>query len=231
MPPKKTKTSAKLMKLSDAKSETQSNYKKVKKALNKLHDDTISAGGASDTESKDSVESLEKEIEPEVEDVDEMNEEDADAEALDGEGMEIEDEDKNSESSSDDSSDGEKDVDEECIYTFTKKKRRELDAEDDVGDDCFFEEDDKVSKGIFVPDNERKTKKVLTKFERVRLIGERATQISLGAKPMVKGVKNMDPKDVARLELKLGVIPIKIIRTLPTGKKERWYVRELEIIS
>jgi len=71
----------------------------------------------------------------------------------------------------------------------------------------------------------------LTKYERVRVLGERSKQISLNAKPMIKGVEKLDPKEIAQLELKMGVLPIIIIRTLPTGQKERWKVSELKIVN
>ena len=48
---------------------------------------------------------------------------------------------------------------------------------------------------------------------------------------MVKGAEKLDPKEIAKLELKMGVLPIIIIRTLPTGQKERWKVNELQIVN
>ena len=71
----------------------------------------------------------------------------------------------------------------------------------------------------------------MTIYERVRLLGERATQLSYGAKPMIKNVGNLDPKIIAKLELEAKLIPLIIIRTLPNGLKEKWRVSELEIIN
>ena len=71
----------------------------------------------------------------------------------------------------------------------------------------------------------------MTIYERVRLLGERAKQISLGAKPMVKNVDNLGPKEIARLELEQKVLPLIIIRTLPNGLKEKWRVNELLIVN
>jgi hypothetical protein len=48
---------------------------------------------------------------------------------------------------------------------------------------------------------------------------------------MIKGLTEMDPKEIARLELNMKVIPIIIIRTLPTGQKEKWKLKELQIIN
>ena len=69
----------------------------------------------------------------------------------------------------------------------------------------------------------------LTKYERVRILGERTKQLSLGAKSMIRGVGNMDPKEVAKLELKKKVIPLIIIRSLPSGRKEKWKITELSV--
>jgi len=53
-----------------------------------------------------------------------------------------------------------------------------------------------------------------TRFERARLIGARALQISEGAPPLID-VETTDPIEVARQELEEDVIPIAIRRTEP----------------
>ena len=56
----------------------------------------------------------------------------------------------------------------------------------------------------------------LTRFERARIVGARALQLSMGAPLLIKspsGVTN--PVDLAMMELKKGVLPITIRRTLP----------------
>ncbi|MDP1553120.1 MAG: DNA-directed RNA polymerase subunit K [Methanobacteriaceae archaeon] len=50
----------------------------------------------------------------------------------------------------------------------------------------------------------------LTRFERARIIGARALQLAMGAKPMVKVSGAMDPIDIATLELKKKVIPLDV---------------------
>lgn len=60
-----------------------------------------------------------------------------------------------------------------------------------------------------------------TKYERARLIGSRALQISMGSPFLVKlndkDLKKMgyNPIEIAKLEMKEGVIPITIKRPLP----------------
>ncbi|ADP77689.1 DNA-directed RNA polymerase, subunit K [Methanothermus fervidus DSM 2088] len=53
--------------------------------------------------------------------------------------------------------------------------------------------------------------KKLTRFEKDRLLGSRALQLAMGAKPLVKTDK-INPVDIAILELKKDVIPLKVVR-------------------
>jgi DNA-directed RNA polymerase subunit K len=52
--------------------------------------------------------------------------------------------------------------------------------------------------------------KKLTRFERARIIGARALQLSMGAKPMVKVTPDLDPIDIAVMELKKNVLPLDV---------------------
>lgn len=54
----------------------------------------------------------------------------------------------------------------------------------------------------------------LTRFEKARLIGARALQLSMGAKPQVEFSGSIDPIDIATLELKEDVIPLEVKRIL-----------------
>ena len=59
----------------------------------------------------------------------------------------------------------------------------------------------------------------LTRFERARIAGARALQVSLGAPILVELPPKMsDPIDIALIEIKEGVLPMTIRRTL--GKRE-----------
>ena len=123
------------------------------------------------------------------------------------------------------------DGDGDCLYRFTGKKKKTKDILSDIEIEDDFFEDEHIETNIFIESSKRITKKYMTIYERVRVLGERAKQLSLGAKPLIKGVENMDPKIVARMELEKKVIPLIIIRTLPNGQKEKWRVSELEIIN
>ena len=54
--------------------------------------------------------------------------------------------------------------------------------------------------------------KKLTRFEKARLLGARAIQISMGARPLVEITNSLDPIDIAYEELKAGVLPLDVIR-------------------
>ncbi len=58
----------------------------------------------------------------------------------------------------------------------------------------------------------------LTRFERARVVGARALQISMGA-PVLLDIPSTikSPIDIAELELQEGVLPISIRRALPDG--------------
>lgn len=60
--------------------------------------------------------------------------------------------------------------------------------------------------------------KKLTRFERARIVGARALQISMGA-PVLLDVPDTikSPIDLAELELQEGALPISIRRALPDG--------------
>ncbi len=61
----------------------------------------------------------------------------------------------------------------------------------------------------------------LTRFERARVVGARALQVSMGAPVLMDGVEaSMSPIDIALLELEEGVLPISIRRALPDGTSQ-----------
>ncbi len=52
--------------------------------------------------------------------------------------------------------------------------------------------------------------KKFTRFERARIVGARALQLSMGAKPMVDVTPDLDPIDIAVMELKKNVLPLDV---------------------
>jgi DNA-directed RNA polymerase I, II, and III subunit RPABC2 len=72
----------------------------------------------------------------------------------------------------------------------------------------------------------------LTKYEKARVLGQRAKQIETGAKPLVKISENIiDSYIIAELELKEKKIPFIIKRPIPGGGCEYWNLKDLEIIA
>lgn len=70
----------------------------------------------------------------------------------------------------------------------------------------------------------------LTKFERAKVLGIRALQISKNSPPTIEvpaGVTK--PLDVANLELKAKRLPLTIVRTYPDGVVEEWPVSQLAL--
>ena len=73
----------------------------------------------------------------------------------------------------------------------------------------------------------RVTTPYMTKYERARVLGTRALQISMGAPVMVELEGETDPLQIAMKELKAQKIPIIIRRYMPDGSHEDWGIDEL----
>jgi len=58
----------------------------------------------------------------------------------------------------------------------------------------------------------------LTRYEKARIVGARALQISFGAPILIhKPMQMIDPIKIAQLELKSGILPLTIRREMPGG--------------
>jgi DNA-directed RNA polymerase I, II, and III subunit RPABC2 len=83
-----------------------------------------------------------------------------------------------------------------------------------------------------ISDPLHRTIPILTKYERTRVLGQRAKQINSGAKPFVKVPENIiDGYLVAEIELSQKRIPFIIRRPLPNGGSEYWNLKDLEILD
>jgi DNA-directed RNA polymerase I, II, and III subunit RPABC2 len=61
----------------------------------------------------------------------------------------------------------------------------------------------------------------LTRFEKARIVGARAMQISMGAPVLIDvDIKEISPISIALMELKEKVLPISIRRSLPDGTSQ-----------
>jgi DNA-directed RNA polymerase I, II, and III subunit RPABC2 len=81
-------------------------------------------------------------------------------------------------------------------------------------------------------DDLHKTLPYLTKYERARVLGQRAKQINAGAKVFVKVPENViDGYLIAEQELAQKRIPFIIRRPTPGGGCEYWNLKDLELIQ
>lgn len=86
-------------------------------------------------------------------------------------------------------------------------------------------------RGIIV-DELHKTLPILTKYERTRVLGQRAKQINDGAMPFIKVPEGViDGYLIALKELEEKKIPFIIRRPLPNRGSEYWHLEDLQIIN
>lgn len=75
------------------------------------------------------------------------------------------------------------------------------------------------------------TKNILSKYEKVKIIGLRAEQLQRGATPFVEVEKDMvSVVDIAKKELFERRLPFMLCRKLPNGKKEYWRLIDMVIL-
>ena len=87
--------------------------------------------------------------------------------------------------------------------------------------------DDKII--TIIEPSKRISKNKMTRYEFVRIIGERIKQLTMGAKPMIRMVKDVELSysEIAIEELKLNTIPFKIRRPVK-NHYEIWAIEELD---
>jgi DNA-directed RNA polymerase subunit K/omega len=114
--------------------------------------------------------------------------------------------------------------------------------EHDNEDEQFIEEDDtnidfndgydiamNDNVETYTDPNKRTSKNKMTRYEFVRIIGERTMQLTKGAKPLIKQNKQsmeFSYKEIAIEELKANMIPFKI-RRFVKDHYEIWKIEEL----
>lgn len=84
-----------------------------------------------------------------------------------------------------------------------------------------------------VPNDQRRSRPVITRFEIASIIGHRATAISNGAKVYCKIPKEIenDVYKIAKYELEMKETPMYILRKLGNGKYEKWKIKELAAVK
>jgi DNA-directed RNA polymerase I, II, and III subunit RPABC2 len=82
-----------------------------------------------------------------------------------------------------------------------------------------------------IVDSMHQTMPFLTKYEKTRVLGQRAKQLNQGAQPLIPVDKKIiDGYLIAQLELQQKALPFIIRRPLPGGKSEYWRLADLELI-
>ena len=81
-------------------------------------------------------------------------------------------------------------------------------------------------------DDLHRTLPFITKFERARIIGQRASQINSGATPFIRNIPAniIDGYLIAEMEVQQKTIPFIIRRPLTNGGSEYWRVKDLQNI-
>lgn len=134
--------------------------------------------------------------------------------------------------------DDEKEDDENYLQKFSRDVNENYLL--DNHPECIIHNYDEISvltqivrdKNGMIVDPLHRTAPYLTKYERARVLGQRAKQIEFGAKPLVKLPENViDGRVIAELELLQKKIPFIIRRPLPNGASEYWNLRDLDMIS
>lgn len=208
-----------------------------------LEDDNITLNDEENDEDNDNIE----------EDVEEEEEEDDENEEDDDNILEDEDEEddednnvdniydlnniNNMENTNFEDSDDDDDYDEKYLQKFNEEIKQNyiLDAHpeceshnyDEVKALCNVVRDNNNN----IIDDLHTTLPYLTKYEKTRILGQRAKQIDSGAQPLVKVPEHIiEGYLIAQLELQQKRIPFIIRRPLFGGKSEYWKIQDLEIL-
>lgn len=130
------------------------------------------------------------------------------------------------------------DIDEVEDEVENNDEESDEESVEDEGEVCYartvkadYLQDDEVveSDWIELKGDDRITRPVMFYYELVRLIGTRAQQFNLGAKPLVQGLEGLPTHKMAYLEIISHMTPFIIRRFLPYNKYEEWRVDELLI--
>lgn len=107
--------------------------------------------------------------------------------------------------------------------------REDLDQAHDIGGERVDLINSDLSGRPSATGEARITTRYMTKYERARVLGTRALQISMNAPVMVDIAGETDPLKIAMKELRERKIPMIIRRYLPDNSYEDWNIDELII--
>ena len=125
----------------------------------------------------------------------------------------------------------------ESVQDFSENDDDEIDIEQETGNpaegrpnDEFIDDHEATSRKQGLENSERISTPFMTKYERARILGTRAMQISRNAPVFVElEPHETDPLLIAEKELREKKIPFIIRRYLPDGSYEDWPISDLII--
>lgn len=83
----------------------------------------------------------------------------------------------------------------------------------------------------FEKDENHRSPPFLTQYEKTKILGMRANQLSQGARPYIKVPDHIsNVSEIARLELEQRRLPFIIKRPMPNGSYEYWRISDLLIL-
>ena len=205
----------------------------VSVSVNGDEDLTHIGGIGDDDEPADIMSNASSDDEPEEED-----EEEDEENAIEGDKKPVKNKSKKSVQIDLPSDDEDEDYDDSYLQKFDSEVSKNY--INDFHPECLIQNYDEISKLTsvvrdtynIIVDPLHKTIPFLTKYEKARILGQRAKQIEIGAKPFVSVPENViDSYVIAELELQQKRIPFIIRRPIPGGGFEYWSIRDLEIIG
>ena len=119
----------------------------------------------------------------------------------------------------------------EDINDTFESNEEEGEEEEDSRERASIMDEENYNKEL-IPKEQRQTTPFLTKYEKARIIGARALQISKNSPILISNEQRGDETDpilIAEIELREKKIPFIIRRYLPDGSYEDWPVRDLKL--
>jgi DNA-directed RNA polymerase I, II, and III subunit RPABC2 len=109
----------------------------------------------------------------------------------------------------------------------------ENDTDDEVKEIVVLESEPVLlDQSRMIPNEERTTMPVLSKYERAKIIGLRARLLDEGAKPLVSVPTGLtDVIKIAQLELRAKKCPVIVYRTFLNGSYEAWKITDFMVVE
>lgn len=204
-----------------------------------IDDDLIKIGGVGDDdEQEDIMSTVSSDDEPEEEDEEEEDEEEQNEGDENKTKKPVKNKTKKPVQIDLPSDDEDEDYDDSYLQKFDSEVTKNY--INDFHPECLIQNYDEIAKLTnvvrdthnIIIDPLHKTIPFLTKYEKARILGQRAKQIEVGAKPFISVPENViDSYVIAELELQQKRIPFIIRRPIPGGGFEYWNIRDLEVIG